>query len=467
MLRKIGLFLLTAVLTVSGSSAVLAAELDTGSESLAPGLIISEIYPNAPGSSESGHEYIELHNQSDTWLDLTGYLLYRENSATINVLDGLGIDPDGYLVILPTFSLLNSGGKVILEYPVLDSEEVIALAVEYPSLDEQHSWSLVGQNWQPESPTPGEANPAPPEIIKGEDQEQDEAVILCDTSTVFINEIVANPSGADTNGGEYVEVYNGGTEAVSLAGCAIDTDKASNIWLPDIMLDSDSYYAIPLFDKLLNGGGTVTFLAYSDEYGVDYPKLGDNESWSNIDGVWQVSKLQTPGAKNQPTPVDSTTAELDDLASCPEGKYRNPDTNRCRNIVDTASSLLPCPAGKIRNPLTNRCRNVTSSGSQLTPCKTGQERNPATNRCRNIAVTGSQLTPCQAGYERNPDTNRCRKSGTAVLGVADFPEPGPTELHNGVLVIGTLLALAYGVYEYRFDLENWYSKLRQKHAKSN
>ena len=37
---------------------------------------------------------------------------------------------------------------------------------------------------------------------------------------------------------------------------------------------------------------------------------------------------------------------------CPEGKERNPKTNRCRK------ALKPCPAGKVRNPKTNRCKKT-------------------------------------------------------------------------------------------------------------
>ncbi len=59
---------------------------------------------------------------------------------------------------------------------------------------------------------------------------------------------------------------------------------------------------------------------------------------------------------------------------CPEGKERNPETNRCRKIVQAKADhakadhksikptlkkvLKPCPEGKERNPETNRCRKI-------------------------------------------------------------------------------------------------------------
>ena len=40
---------------------------------------------------------------------------------------------------------------------------------------------------------------------------------------------------------------------------------------------------------------------------------------------------------------------------CPEGKERNPRTNRCRK------AMKPCPEGKVRNPKTNRCKKVKAA----------------------------------------------------------------------------------------------------------
>ena len=49
----------------------------------------------------------------------------------------------------------------------------------------------------------------------------------------------------------------------------------------------------------------------------------------------------------KPTPIEKP---------CPPGKIRNPDTKRCRKIIEKK----PCPPGKERNPLTNRCRKIKS-----------------------------------------------------------------------------------------------------------
>ena len=468
MFNKIAALLSSILLTFVGVSPVFADELPP-EPTASPKIVINEIYPNAPGSSESGVEFIELFNQSSEIVDLTGFSLRRLGTSTIKSLDGQILDAGEYLIIYPNFSLLNSGSTIYLDYPPDENNEVLSIETTYPSLDEEHSWSLVGDIWQAEEPTPGEPNPTPPEEdpVVAEPEVIEE--VFCDFSTVYINEVVANPAGADTNGGEFVELYNGGTQSVSLEGCLLTTDKVSNMALPAVELPSNGYYVIELSDDLLNAGGSVKFITLNDEYDVTYPSLGDDESWSIINGVWQVTKVQTPGAQNQPTPENTEVkgaSTEEELEPCPEGKYRNPETNRCKNIADTAVSLLPCGPGETRNLATNRCRKNSSLSSALTPCKPGQERNPATNRCRNIAaVSGKAITPCQPGYERNPNTNRCRKISGSVAS-ANFTKTEPSKIHNGVLIFVSLLALGYGVFEYRFDFANWYAKLRTKFAKT-
>lgn len=437
----------------------------------APALIISEVYANAPGSTESGTEYVELYNAATEPIDLTGYSLSRKNTTFISALDGLTIEPESYLVVSPTFALVNSGATLILAVPGINPSETIAYEVTYPALSEDESWSLVGESWQKATPTPGLANPIPEPPTEEEPliiiEDIEELPPVCLGPGVVISEIMANPGGADTAGGEFVELYNSYNEPVFLKGCLLTTDKQRDIELPDIILEPGSYLAVGLADKLLNAGGKVTFTSHDSEASVVYPALKDDEAWALIDNVWQITEISTAGAANLPTPPKPATVKesQDTAVSCPAGKFRNPETNRCKNVVETASTLLPCGPGQSRNPETNRCRKITASSTALTPCKPDQVRNPATNRCRKITTSDKSATPCQPGYERNPDTNRCRKQTGVVAGAASLPVSGPAPLHPLVLIFVTSLALAYGVYEYRMDLGNWYEKLRTKLTK--
>lgn len=287
----------------------------------------------------------------------------------------------------------------------------------------------------------------------------------CDTTAIFINEIVANPAGSDADGGEFVELVNEGTEPVSLTGCTLKTDKLDELILPDISIEPGAFYTVVLNNDLLNDGGAVTFITADNEEVVEYPKLDDDESWSIIEGVWQETTIKTPGAVNQPTPEENDLEETQSLGPCPEGKFRNPETNRCKNIVDTASTLLPCDPGETRNPQTNRCRKLTSITSTLKPCDDGEERNPETNRCRKIQATLSELQPCDDDEERNPETNRCRKVAEVLSGATIEPPAQEAGIHTNLFAFMTLLAVLYGIYEYRLDFENWYVRARERFAK--
>jgi hypothetical protein len=156
------------------------------------------------------------------------------------------------------------------------------------------------------------------------------------------------------------------------------------------------------------------------------------------------------------------------LAPCPEGKFRNPDTNRCKTFETAVSELQPCDEDEYRNPETNRCNKVSPTTSSLTPCKPGQERNPETNRCRNI-TSASILAPCPEGQERNPETNRCRKIGVLGATTDDIPtvsdiavEPTAGSINWTVIAVAVFGTFGYMIYEWRSEIGITYGRMRGK-----
>ena len=160
------------------------------------------------------------------------------------------------------------------------------------------------------------------------------------------------------------------------------------------------------------------------------------------------------------------------LVECPSGKYRSPETNRCRAIEEAVNELASCPEGQSRNPATNRCRSVAAPSSvsaSLVPCGEGQERNPLTNRCRSIASAVAELLPCDEGYERNPSTNRCRKIPLSDVPLAAYPvEPmKQTAQSMGMwwAVAGILAAAsAYAVWEWRREITQLVTRIVRRKA---
>lgn len=219
------------------------------------------------------------------------------------------------------------------------------------------------------------------------------------------------------------------------------TNSGGYVWLEDI-------YGEVHYDETLTG--------YADAGSETYI----NQSWAldMNDDIWKWAIPSPTGPNQFPQPVSAGMGAGLDETTCPAGKYRNPETNRCRSLEEAVSALAVCEEGKERNPVTNRCRNLaTTSSTSLSPCAEGEERNPATNRCRKVLGTATTLVPCQSGYERNPETNRCKKVSDTLTALASpaavaIESSGGDTLKNALIVTAGLGALGYGFYEWRSEL---------------
>jgi hypothetical protein len=296
-------------------------------------------------------------------------------------------------------------------------------------------------------------------------------------SGVQLNELLPNPSGSDTTG-EYIELYNPTIQTINLDGCFLKlgaNGKQYSFLATDTLAPHEykSYGYSTTGLQLVNTGGEVWLVSSIEETIVTYPVSSDDQAWAYVDGVWNTTYEPTPNAANVlyiPAPavmVSPTTS----LESCPEGKYRNPDTNRCKSIDSSDNGLAPCADGQERNAETNRCRSLNLAETSPVPCKEGYERNTETNRCRKMEVIDSTLKVCDLGEERNPETNRCRKVG-GVAGVASTAGSAKDALNKSsqnyrILLIILVITGAYGVYEYRHDFANAFVRIRERHTKKN
>jgi len=294
-----------------------------------------------------------------------------------------------------------------------------------------------------------------------------------DVAHIALNELLPNAAGSDT-GNEFIELYNPGSVGVDLSlyrlQVGIDTLKTYS-FPAGSSLAANGYVSFSNDDipfTLVNTSSHVQIVTV-DNQSVDsaptYDQPFDGMSWALIDGVWQYTDQPTPGAQNLASlPSEIVEDSVTGLKPCPDGQYRNPDTNRCRLIVTISSNLAPCKDGQYRSEETNRCRSIASDVASLVPCSEGQERNPLTNRCRTIATTlSAPLSPCKAGEERNPDTNRCRTIVKPVAaGYAVQPVAKSSDNFSGLIALGAVIAaaLGYAVWEWRVELTRLFFKLR-------
>lgn len=451
---------------------------------------INEIYPNAPGSSESGFEFIELYNESTTDIDLSQYEIRIKDKTKQMALSGT-LASDQYLAVITTFSLVNNGETVQLYYTGTTPEALIE-EVEYTSgAADTESWSYFEDGWQlapitkdAQNQKYGEAAEDPidaclatPEIdtevpdgyeING-DGECVAVVpaIECHNEAV-INEILSDPDGLEADGGEFVELYNPAVTTANLNGCELYSNKSSDpltVFTETDIIQPNGYFVVEAVDKLTNSSGEVSFITTDREDVVAYSSAKEGYAIAYFEDGWQNTNTPTPGSQNVRSIEDATetSSETGVLAACPEGKYRNPETNRCKSISTATTSLTPCDADEFRNPETNRCKKVSSSTATLKACDPGQERNPETNRCRRIAANSSDLKPCKDGYERNSDTNRCRKvTQVAATQFGDTEDGSQSGIHmSSWLIAGVFsMAVGYGAYEYRSELGKAASKAK-------
>lgn len=283
--------------------------------------------------------------------------------------------------------------------------------------------------------------------------------------------------------GDYVELHNAGDAAVDLSNVVLRTDSnsssrtTSNTFSLDGILLPDEYMLVARTDdagriSLTNSGGYIWLedawnIAVYAQYMTEWPSASSDKQgfayMRSSDGTWQWTTTPTPGVAN----IATVPAPI--VTICPEGKYLNPDTGRCRSIEEAVSALAACEEGYERNPTTNRCRKIvtaTTTGASLTPCAEGQERNPATNRCRSIASAVAELIPCDEGYERNPSTNRCRKIQSASIPAAPFAvqaSSSPIPVWQWAVggAVGAAL-VGYAVWEWRREIAGLWQRMFKK-----
>lgn len=281
--------------------------------------------------------------------------------------------------------------------------------------------------------------------------------------------------------GDYIELHNASDMDIDLSDLVLRTDSnsssraTSNTFTLSGLLAPDAYFAVTQTDEggrisLTNSGGYVWL---EDTWGltsfvdtvVQWPSATtDQQGFAYAHDAaagWRWTTTPTPDAQN------TITEPVQVIAECPAGKYRSPESGRCRTIEEAVSELATCEEGYERNLTTNRCRKVSLAvASTFTPCLEGQERNPVTNRCRSIASAVAELMPCDEGYERNPATNRCRKLQSLSVPSAPFavePTVASVPLWQWWAGGAILAALAgYGVWEWRHEIRHFWRRLTKR-----
>lgn len=301
-----------------------------------------------------------------------------------------------------------------------------------------------------------------------------------------LSEIASNVDG------QFIEIINSGEKTVITTGCKLtvgDSGVRENIG--DIELNPGEFLTIKIKNTKLKLPRTKGKVYLLDEAGskissAEYEKLAKSSSWSLIDDEWMQTFMITENSENifkeyldcqngyernalgkcvkiSVPPVESP---------CPVGQYRHPETRRCRKN-EAEKTITPCKDGYYRSEETGRCRSIASAAAKtLKPCPEGQFRNSSTGRCKKIASTDDIAKECPEGFERNPQTKRCRKIKSAnmpTVGSAAAEVKQVAGATWGWWVFGgvSLLAVGYGVWQWRWEISQFVRKIRERVRSAN
>ena len=295
-----------------------------------------------------------------------------------------------------------------------------------------------------------------------------------------LNEIASNVDE------QFIEIINSGEKTVITTGCKLtvgDSGVRENIG--DIELNPGEFLTIKIKNTKLKLPKTKGKVYLLDEAGskidvAEYSSMPKGASWSLVDDEWTRTFAITEGAANifKEYPDCQNGYERNVLgrcvkivtppseSPCPVGQYRHPETRRCRKI-EAAKTITPCKDGYYRSEETGRCRSIASAAAKtLKPCPEGQFRNSATGRCKKIASTDDIAEECPEGFERNPQTKRCRKIKSAnmpTVGSAAAEVKQVAGATWGWWVFGgvSLLAVGYGVWQWRWEISQFVRKIRE------
>ncbi len=214
---------------------------------------------------------------------------------------------------------------------------------------------------------------------------------------------------------QFIELYNSTDVEKDLTGCKLMTNRSKEQYTFTEQQLAPYDFAVIYIDstQLTLTKTTIGTVYFLSEDAVEI----DSVSYANlhVDTSW--SRIDDQWLQTYlPTPGEPNEVMI--YPACDEGYERNQLTGRCSKITEPVT-LTPCKDGQYRSEETGRCRMIETA-STLKPCAEGQYRSEETNRCRSIVATvASALKPCADDQFRNPATGRCK----LIASVDDLPKP--------------------------------------------
>ena len=394
-------------------------------------IVISEVQPGT--QSSSGDEFVELYNNTETDLDISGWTLYYKSatgtswSKKATIAPGSTIAAHGFWVLASVISansqfnsgLAQTGGNLQLRdnagttadqfawgngdsplgsvAPAPASDEVLARDFDDATQTMINSDNNFNDFSLSTTATPGGI----PVVVTAAGNDQSSDTSPASYPSIVVNELLPNPASPQTDGSdEFVELYNPTGADVSLTGWSLRDGGGKIFELKDKTIPAGGY--LTLYSKetgisLNNTGDTVSLIAPDGstlDTTPDYGNAKEGMSWGLVNGEWTWTTGPTPSAANSAAYVEPNGAAAKAAAS----------------KKTTAKKAAAAKASK---------------------AKAAASKNP-------VAKAATSATEAAENLSKN------------------------SALWMWLLIVLGLGTIGYGIYEYRPEIINLYHKLRAK-----
>ena len=287
-------------------------------------VVVNEVYPNPPGSSETD-EWVELYNTGPENADLSGFQITDIVGKAKTYGLGSTLPAGQYLIIE------RSESQIILNN---DADGVKLLGPDGQTVDEVNYEKAV-----PEGKTFGRIADGGAElnilnsVTKGTSNGGSAAMAqITEVAQVKLSEVFPCP---ETSGEEWVELKNHNSKETILNGWFIE-DTKGNKRPVSVTIPPNGYKIISWPSGFLNNDGDSVRLINAGSEIIDsmsYDKCAANQSMIIKDNQWLVTTTATPNGDNvlnlpSPTASKSITATIVPTRS-PTAK---PNVNEVQNV---------------------------------------------------------------------------------------------------------------------------------------
>ncbi len=348
-------------------------------------LVINEINYDAAGT-DTNREWIELYNETDQSIDLTGSYFNDGNSHALSVPPDKGgqgtliIEPAHYLVLaadaatflseyptvkssvidtvmnLPNYSVER---KEPITLQILDKTKQPFLSIDYLPTDRGTDGYTLARDQSNQWHDSASAGGTP-------GAENNFWVPVHYPSGISWSELLLDPEGKD-DGQEWVEFFNQSNQSINLKGWRLmakrsaEDDGTAYSIADDLLVQPSSYARLMLSKSFLKSTTESVELQWPDNQVVEIVTMSgkgkEGQSWAKIENSWQWTDQLTPGQANQlgrPSPVSTPSKP-----ATAQPKVRGLSTTQPKTTITSqvsspnasrsALSPVPLPSSSITN----------------------------------------------------------------------------------------------------------------------